>query len=120
MQWLFPLVAALHNGEEAIFMPNWVSAHQGELPFHPAAGAILSGLLLLTVAALAVAILSVRSGKQSVWTYLLFGYAAAMLINVFCPPPSRDNSLSPIHAWRYHRDYGEPTLHERFPVHRCT
>lgn len=85
MQWLFPLVVALHEGEEAVFMPKWVSAHGSRLPLHPTAGVIFGGLLLLTLAACAITILSARSGEQSVWAYLLFGYAAAMLINVFVP-----------------------------------
>ncbi|HEY3989841.1 MAG TPA: HXXEE domain-containing protein [Acidobacteriaceae bacterium] len=85
MQWLFPIAVALQNGEEAIFMPRWVSAHAGQLPVHPAAGAILAGLLLLTLAAFVVTIFSVRKGKQSIWAYLLFGGAATMLVNVVVP-----------------------------------
>jgi hypothetical protein len=85
IQWLFPVVVTLHNGEEAFYMPKWVSAHHGQLPMHPRAGAIFLALLLLTLAAFAVAILSVQRGEQSVGAYLLFGYAAAMLINVFVP-----------------------------------
>ena len=85
MQRLFPVVVALHNGEEAFFMPKWVSAHRGQLPLHPRAGAILLGLLLVTLAAFAVTNLSVQNGEQSVWAYLLFGSAAAMLMNVFVP-----------------------------------
>jgi hypothetical protein len=85
MQRLFPLVVALHNGEEAFFMPKWVSAHHSQLPLHPRAGTILFGLLLLTLAAFAVTNLSVQKGEQSVWAYLLFGSTAAMLMNVFVP-----------------------------------
>ena len=85
IQWLFPVALALHNGEEAIYMPAWASAHRGQLPLHPRTGAILAGLLLLTLLALAVTILSAQKGKQSTWAYLLFGYTATMLINVVVP-----------------------------------
>ena len=83
--WTFPVAVALHNGEEALSMPAWVSTHGGQLPLHPRPGVIWTGLLLATVAAFAVTALSARNGKQSIWTYLLFGYVAAMLINVFVP-----------------------------------
>jgi thiamine transporter ThiT len=85
MQWLFPVVVALHNGEEAFFMPKWVAAHRGQLLLHPRAGVILPGLLVVALAAVAISILSFRRGKESVWTYLLFGCAATMLVNVFVP-----------------------------------
>jgi hypothetical protein len=85
MQWLFPFAVSLHNAEEAIFMPPWVSAHRGQIPLHPSAATIRMGLLLLTLGAFAVTALSAKRGKASVWSYLLFGYAAAMLANVFVP-----------------------------------
>jgi Protein of unknown function with HXXEE motif len=85
MQWLFPIAVTLHNGEEAICMPQWISAHSGLLPLHPGRGSIWVGLLLLTLAAFAVTILSAQKGEQSTWAYLLFGYVAAMFINVFLP-----------------------------------
>jgi hypothetical protein len=46
---------------------------------------MLLGLLLLTLAAFAVTNLSVQKGEQSAWAYLLIGFAAAMLMNVFVP-----------------------------------
>ena len=85
MQWLSPIAVTLHNSEEAFYMPQWVSAHPGQLPFHPGAAKIRFGLLLLTLAAFAVTYLSAQKGKRSVWAYLLFGSAAAMLGNVFMP-----------------------------------
>jgi hypothetical protein len=85
MQWLFPIAVTLHNSEEAFCMPRWVSGHSGQLPFHPGAAKIRLALLLLTLAAFAVSYLSAQKGKRSVWAYLLFGYAAAVLVNVFVP-----------------------------------
>ena len=66
-------------------MPKWVAVHSRQLPVQPGATRIWSGLLLLTLAAFAVTYLSARKGKGSSWAYLLFGYAAAMLVNVLLP-----------------------------------
>lgn len=60
-------------------MPAWVSAHRGQLPFHPGTSFIRMALLLATLAAFAV------KGRESIWTHLYFGGAATMLINVFVP-----------------------------------
>jgi VanZ family protein len=84
-QWLFPIAVSLHSSEEAVCMPKWVAVHSRQLPIHPGATKIWFGLLLLTLAAFAVTYLSARKGKRSVWAYLLFGYAAAMLVNVLVP-----------------------------------
>jgi hypothetical protein len=85
MQWLFPIAVTLHNSEEAVCMPKWIAVHSKRLPVSPAATRIWFGLLLLTLAAFAVTYLSAQKGKRSMWTYLLFGYAVAMLVNVFIP-----------------------------------
>ena len=85
LQWLFPIAVTLHNSEEAACTPKWASVHSKQLPLHPGAAKIWIGLLLLTVAAFVVTYLSAQKGKQSVWAYLLFGYAAAMLLNVLIP-----------------------------------
>ena len=85
MQWAFPVAVTLHSTEEALFLPKWVERHRDRLPVQPEPHVILSGLLLLTFAACVVTYLSGRNGKQSVWTYLFFGFASAMLLNVFLP-----------------------------------
>lgn len=85
LQWLFPIAVILHNSEEAVCMPKWVYAHSRQIPFHPGAAKIWFGLLLLTLAALAVTYLSAHNGKGSFWAYLLFGYVVAMLANVLLP-----------------------------------
>ena len=66
-------------------MPKWVSVHRRQLLLHPGAAKIWFGLLALTLAAFAITFLSAQKGKRSVWAYLLFGYAAAMLGNVLIP-----------------------------------
>lgn len=85
LQWIFPLAVTLHNSEEALFMPNWVAAHSRDLPLQPSALTILSGLLLLTLAAFVVTYLCGQNGRETVWADLLFGYLSAMLVNVFAP-----------------------------------
>jgi Protein of unknown function with HXXEE motif len=49
------------------------------------AGEFRFAVLVLTIAAFGLTYLSSRKGKQSVWSYLLFGYIIAMLVNVFIP-----------------------------------
>ena len=41
--------------------------------------------MIFTILAFAVTWLSVRSGRQSVWTYLAFGYMAGVLANALIP-----------------------------------
>jgi hypothetical protein len=84
LEWLFPMVVALHNTEEAIWLPGWskraVLWHSSVTP-----GSFRFAAAVLTVLAFAVTWLSVISGKQAVWTYLAFGYMAAVLANVLIP-----------------------------------
>ncbi len=82
--WLFPTVLTLHNAEEAIWLPAW-SADAGRW-YKPIAPRIFrAAALVLTVFAWLVTWMSSRSGGQSVWTYLVFGFMAAMLGNVIIP-----------------------------------
>lgn len=82
--WLFPLVIALHNAEEAIWLPAWSrSCDRWRFPWNPKPFRILAAVL--TVLAGFLTWMSVRSGNQSVWTYLLVGYAAAAVANAFIP-----------------------------------
>ena len=86
LQWLFPIAVTLHNGEEAIWMPGWVSRNATQLPVRaPEAAEIRFALIALTLAAFVVTCLSARKGPQSVWAYLVFGSVIAMLGNVFVP-----------------------------------
>jgi hypothetical protein len=86
LQWLFPIAVALHNGEEAIWMPAWDVQHAARLPMHPPSAAVIrTALIVLTAAAFLVTYLSAREGPESVWAYLTFGGIVAMLANVFVP-----------------------------------
>jgi hypothetical protein len=82
--WLFPLVATLHNAEEALWFPSW-SKRAGRWHDPIAPGVFRFAVAVLTVLAFAVTCLSAFSGKQTVWTYLVFGYMTAMLANVLIP-----------------------------------
>lgn len=86
LQWLFPIAVALHNAEEAIWMPRWTAGHAMRLPVRPPGAAeIWAALVVFTAAAFAVTYLSARRGPESIWAYLTFGYIVAMLANVFVP-----------------------------------
>jgi len=84
LQWLFPIVVTLHNAEEAVWLPDW-SKRAGLWHFPVAPGVFRFAAAVLTVLAFLVTWLSARSGKQTVWTYLAFGYMVAMLANVLIP-----------------------------------
>lgn len=67
-------------------MPSWDLRHAPELPVHPP-GVFQNRvvLVLLSVAAFVVTLLSARRAPQSSWAYLTFGFIVAMLTNVFVP-----------------------------------
>jgi hypothetical protein len=84
LEWLFPIVVTLHNVEEAIWLPGWSKrAVLWHSPVTP--GFFRFTVAVLTVLAFAVTGLSAESGKQTVWTYLAFGYMATVLANVLIP-----------------------------------
>jgi hypothetical protein len=84
VEWLFPMAALLHNAEEAIWLPGWSKrAVLWHSPVTP--GSFRFAVAVLTLLAFAITWLSAASGKQTVWTYLAFGYMAAMLANVLIP-----------------------------------
>jgi len=85
LQWLFPMVVTAHNLEEAIWLPGFVAAHRTELPWTVEPGEFRFAVTVLTLAAWVITYLSWRTGRERIWTYLLFGYAVAMLVNVFIP-----------------------------------
>jgi hypothetical protein len=85
LQWLFPVVVTAHNLEEAIWLPGFIAMHADQLPWAVRSGEFRLALVVLTVAAWVVTYLSWRTGKQTLWAYLEFGYVTAMLVNVFVP-----------------------------------
>jgi hypothetical protein len=83
-QWLFPILVALHNAEEAIWFPDW-SKRMGLWHAGYAPSVFRFAATVLTAIAFVITYLSARTGAQTVWTYLMFGYMAAMLANVLVP-----------------------------------
>ncbi|MGJ5818592.1 HXXEE domain-containing protein [Paludibaculum fermentans] len=84
LRWLFPVVIILHNVEEAIWLPGW-ARRSGFWCTPVSTGVFCFAVAVLTVLALAVTWLSARSGGQTLWTYLTFGYMVAMLANAVYP-----------------------------------
>ena len=84
LQWLFPVVIALHNLEEALWLPGWANRTGfWRTPVSPRFFRFV--VAVLTALALAVAWLSARSGAQTIWTYLMFGCVVAALANAVYP-----------------------------------
>jgi hypothetical protein len=84
LSWLFALAITLHNAEEGWFLPAW-SRSAGHWHQPVGAGEFRFAVGILTVLTYLAAYLAASSGKESVGTYLLAGYALAMLLNVLFP-----------------------------------
>ena len=83
-QWLFPVVIALHNLEEAIWLPEWANRTGfWRTPVSPRAFRVV--VAVLTALAMVITWLSATSGAQTFWTYLLFGCVVATLANAVFP-----------------------------------
>lgn len=82
--WLFPLALAIHNVEEALWLPAW-SKSAGR--FHKPVGTFefVFAAVVLTDLLVVVTILSGSSGKQGLVTYLFFAFNFIVLLNVFFP-----------------------------------
>jgi hypothetical protein len=84
--WFFPIVITLHNAEEAIWFPDWTKrADRWRWRTPVAPGVFRFAVVVFTILAFAVTWLSARSGKQTVWTYLAFGYMVGVLANALIP-----------------------------------
>jgi len=82
--WMFPVAIALHNLEEAIWLPAW-SKIAGKWHRPVSSSAFRFAVAVLTALAVVVTAWAVLAGPQSVGAYLLAGYALAMLLNVVMP-----------------------------------
>jgi len=85
LQWLFPIVLTAHNLEEAATQPGFTARHASRLRWKAGAREFRFAIVVVTVAGWAVTYLSWRSGRESVWSYLLFGCVVAMLVNILVP-----------------------------------
>ncbi|MGA2985065.1 MAG: HXXEE domain-containing protein [Terriglobia bacterium] len=80
-RWLFPVAIALHNLEEAIWLPAW-SNHAGKWHRPVSPSAFRFAVAVFTAVTFLVTIWSAKAGPESVGSYLLAGFALAMLLNV--------------------------------------
>jgi hypothetical protein len=84
LQLLFPILVALHNAEEAISLPQW--ARRTGLPFGAVEPAVFRfAVIVFTVLAFAVTVLSAVFGDRTLWANLTFGYMIALLLNALVP-----------------------------------
>jgi hypothetical protein len=84
LQWLFPVVISLHNLEEALWLPGWANRTGfWRTPVSPRVFRFV--VTVLTALAWAVTWLSARSGAQTFWTYVMFGYVVGVLVNAIYP-----------------------------------
>jgi hypothetical protein len=79
--WLFPTALALHNLEEAIWLPAW-SQHAGFWKSPVGTTEFRVAAVLLTIAAYGVTYWSARAGKETAGTYVMAGFVFAILLNV--------------------------------------
>ena len=84
LTWLFVLAVALHNLEEAIWLPDW-SQRAGRWHYPVGAREFRFAVAVLTLAAVGTAWAASMGGKGGVGAYLVCGYALAMLVNVIFP-----------------------------------
>jgi hypothetical protein len=84
LQLLFPVLAALHNAEEAIGMPKWVR-RSGPWFAGVQPAVFRFAVVVLTVLALVITVLSAVSGKMTFWGNLTFGCMMVMLFNSLVP-----------------------------------
>jgi hypothetical protein len=80
---LFPVCITLHNLEEVLFFSKYSTGEHSSLPVtHPR---FIFAVIILTLACYLIAVFSYLKGPYSLWSYLFYGYAAAMTLNVFMP-----------------------------------
>ena len=82
--WLFPIAFAIHNVEEAIWLPAW-SKSAGR--FHKPVGAfeLIFALIVLTMLSLVFTAAFYLGGCRSAGAYLFFAFNLGMLVNVLFP-----------------------------------
>jgi heme/copper-type cytochrome/quinol oxidase subunit 3 len=86
--WAFVIAVAIHNLEEAIWLPAWSQSaqvwHRAVTTFEFRFAAVV-----LTVLAAATAALANLQGKGGAGAYLVTGYALTVLLNVVFPWSAR-------------------------------
>jgi hypothetical protein len=82
LAWAFVAAVAIHNLEEALYLPSW-SRSAGT--FHPAVGATEFRFAVLGLMLLAAFCAAGAAAGSVTATYLTCGYALAMAVNAFVP-----------------------------------
>jgi hypothetical protein len=82
--WAFPVAFALHNIEEAIWMPRF-SRSAGRYQAPVGAFEFIFAVTILTLLAIVITVFLFRGGKESISSYLFFAFNAGMLLNVLFP-----------------------------------
>jgi len=84
LQLLFPVLVALHNAEEAIYIPRW--AKPSGLWFGRVQPAVFRFVVvMLTILALVITVLSTVEGRMTLWANLTFGSMMVTLFNALVP-----------------------------------
>jgi uncharacterized protein with HXXEE motif len=84
LAWLFAAAVTVHNLEEALFLPAW-SERAGRWHRPVGANEFRFAVFVLTILAGIAALLAAVQGRESFGSYVLSGYALAMLLNVAFP-----------------------------------
>jgi hypothetical protein len=79
--WLFPLFLSIHNGEEAIWMPQFWQRRLWNVPLSQSQLWLM--MIVLDALAVLVTYFAVKCGKQSWAAYLYAGFVFVILLNVF-------------------------------------
>jgi len=82
--WLFPVAFALHNIEEAIWMPSF-SKTAGRFARPVNSFEFIFAVIILTILSAIITELFFLNGKESFFCNLYFAFNLAMLLNVFFP-----------------------------------
>jgi hypothetical protein len=82
--WLFPIVFAVHNIEEALWLPKY-SKTAGKYHKPVETFEFVFALVMITLLATIITVLFYMTGKQSIHCYLFFAFNFGMFINVFFP-----------------------------------
>jgi hypothetical protein len=83
--WMVPTAIALHNVEEALWLPAWSRTIAGRWHRPVSASAFRFAVIILTTLAVAIAILAQLGGYGSLGYYLLASYALGQSINIIVP-----------------------------------
>jgi hypothetical protein len=82
--WLFPAAFAIHNIEEALWLPAW-SKSAGRFHKPVATFEFVFALIVITAISVILTVLFYSAGKQSLASYLYFAFNFGMFFNVFVP-----------------------------------